>query len=186
MNTTPLRAEDTKKLLAVLAERFATHSLRDQNLDWKPIEARLLEQPHKLGVLFAMEETGGEPQVLTTDPSTGDYLFFDTAAESPALRRSLCYDRAALDARKENKPGGAAVEMATTMGAELLTEEQYFTLQRYGHFDLKTSSWLQTPAEVRSLGGALFGDRRYGRVFVYHNGAGSYYAARGFRTLLRV
>lgn len=178
--------EKTDALLKVLKERFTSNKNRDQDLDWNEIETRILSQPTKIAVLAAMEETGGEPQVLTKDNETGEFLFFDTAAESPAQRRSLCYDAVALNSRKQNKPAGSAEEMAAKIGAEMLTEDQYLLLQKFGSFDLKTSSWLRTPPELRSLGGAIFGDRRYNRVFIYHNGAESYYAARGFRTLIEI
>ena len=153
---------------------------------WEEIQARLAAHPAALKTLQAMESSGGEPDVIGADPSTGQFIFCDCSAESPSGRRSLCYDGEALDARKENKPQGSAVQAAAEMGIELLDEQQYRDLQQLGEFDLKTSSWVATPEEVRALGGALFCDRRYGKVFVYHNGAQSYYAARGFRGRLRV
>lgn len=173
-------------LLQTLKARFEDHSARHKGIDWSRVQARLEARPEKLDSLRKMEETGGEPDVVGQDKKTGEYLFFDCAPESPQDRRSLCYDRAALDSRKTAKPRSSAAEMAAAIGVELLTEEQYFALQKLGEFDLKTSSWLASPPEVRRLGGAIFGDRRFDRVFVYHNGAESYYAARGFRGSLRV
>ncbi|HEX8170263.1 MAG TPA: DUF4256 domain-containing protein [Thermoanaerobaculia bacterium] len=170
--------------LAILKKRFHDNAARHKRLDWAAIEAKLT--PEKLAALVEMERTGGEPDVIGQDKKSGEYLFVDCSPESPKGRRSICYDRAALDARKEHKPRSSAVEMAEAMGVELLTEEQYRELQRLGEFDLKTSSWIRTPSQIRKLGGALFCDRRYDTVFVYHNGAESYYAARGFRGLLRV
>ena len=171
-------------LVATLQERFAKNMARHPGLKWADVQARLT--PDKLRVLAKMEETGGEPDVIGRDGKTGAYLVVDCSAQSPAGRRSVCYDRAALDARKEAKPKTSAMEMAKAIGVELLTEAQYRDLQAVGEFDTTTSSWVQTPAEVRARGGALFCDRRYGQVFLYHNGAESYYAARGFRGLLRV
>ncbi len=159
---------------------------RHKGLVWANVLARLEAKPEKLWSLQVMEETGGEPDVVGQDKKTGEYLFYDCAAESPKGRRSVCYDREALDARKEHKPGDSAVEMAASMGVELLTEAEYRALQQLGAFDLKTSSWVKTPDAIRALGGALFCDRRFDTVFVYHNGAESYYAARGFRGALRV
>jgi hypothetical protein len=176
----------TVALLQTLQTRFTKHPERHAGLSWGDVEARLTANGSALKALAAMEETGGEPDVIGQDPVTGAYLFCDCAAESPAGRRSLCYDQAALDARKENKPAGSAVGMAAQMGITLLTEAQYRQLQELGAFDLKTSSWIVTTPSVRALGGALFGDRCYDQVFVYHNGAQSYYAARGFRGMLRV
>ena len=173
-------------MIDVLKQRFERNRQRHEGLAWSVVQVRLDAQPGKLGVLAAMEDSGGEPDVVGIDTASGEVVFCDCSLESPAGRRSLCFDRAALDARKEAKPEGSAVERAAEMDVELLTEEEYRALQQLGEFDLKTSSWIQTPADVRKLGGALFGDRRYGRVFVYHNGAQSYYAARGFRGLLRV
>ena len=173
-------------LLSVLKARFEKNSNRHVDLDWTEVQARLEAAPDKLAALYQMEETGGEPDVVGFDESTGEYIFFDCAAESPSGRRSLCYDRAAWLARKANKPENTALDVASGIGIELLTEVQYQALQKLGEFDTKTSSWLSTPDEVRKLGGAIFGDRRFGRVFIYHNGAESYYAARGFRGVLRV
>lgn len=166
-----------------LKARFEKNMQRHPGLEWAEIEARL---GSKLASLQQMEDTGGEPDVIGRDADTGEYLYCDCSAESPKGRRSLCYDQAALDSRKEHKPAGSAVAMAHEMGVELLTEDQYRRLQQLGKFDLKTSSWVKTPPEIRKLGGALFCDRRYDTVFLYHNGAESYYAARGFRGLLRV
>ena len=168
-------------LIATLKDRFGTNMRRHDGMPWARVQDALLPRSDKLAVLAAMERTGGEPDVIGVDGQTGAVIFCDCAAESPQDRRSLCYDRAALDARKENKPKGSAVEAALAMGIDLLTEAQYRTLQDLGEFDRKTSSWISTPAQVRTLGGALFCDRRYDQVFVYHNGAESYYAARGFR-----
>jgi hypothetical protein len=173
-------------LLGGLKARFDQHMQRHPGVAWSEVEARLVGNPAALMTLQAMEATDGEPDVVGLDAADDRFVFCDCSAESPAGRRSLCYDRAALDARKENKPKGSAVETAAAMGIELPTEEQYRHLQTLGVFDSKTSSWVRTPPEVRTLGGALFCDRRFGRVFVYHNGAESYYAARGFRGLLRV
>jgi hypothetical protein len=175
-----------KTLLATLGERFSSHRQRHPGFDWARVQARLAAQPARLSALQQMEATGGEPDVIAHDETTGEYLFADCSPESPAGRRSLCYDAEALQARKENKPAGSAAGLAAAMGAELMTEKQYRALQRLGVFDQKTSSWVQTPADIRRLGGALFCDWRYGHVFVYHNGAQSYYAARGFRCVLRV
>jgi hypothetical protein len=177
---------DGDDLLETLKARFEKNMHRHQGVAWADVQARIESNPDALKALRAMEETGGEPDVVGRDQETGRFTFCDCAIESPAGRRSLCYDRAALDARKENKPQGSAVEMAAEMGIDLLTEEQYRALQKLGEFDTKTSSWIKTPTDVRSLDGALFCDRRYGKVFVYHNGAQSYYAARGFRGLLSV
>ncbi len=174
------------ELLKVLKARFEKNMSRHKDLDWRKIQARLEAHPEKLWSLNEMELTGGEPDVVGHDKKTGEYIFFDCSAESPKGRRSLCYDRQALDQRKEHKPKNSAVEFATAMGVELLTEEQYRGLQSLGEFDTRTSTWLQTPPQIRNLGGAIFADYRYGQVFVYHNGAESYYAARGFRGSLRV
>ncbi len=173
-------------LLKVLKARFEKHTKRHPGLEWAKVQARLEEQADKLWSLNELEDTGGEPDVVGCDAKTGEYVFFDCAPESPKGRVSLCYDREALDSRKEHKPKDSAVEMATAMGVELLTEEQYLELQKLGEFDMKTSSWLKTPPAMRKLGGALFGDRRFGRVFFYHNGAQSYYSGRGFRGWLKV
>jgi hypothetical protein len=173
------------KLMDALKARFQKHMHRHAAMEWAAVQGRLEESPGALTSLEAMEASGGEPDVIGNDTS-GRVTFCDCSAESPAGRRSLCYDREALDARKEAKPKGSADEMAAQMGIELLTEQQYRELQQLGEFDVKTSSWIRTPPDVRALGGALFCDRRYGRVFVYHNGAQSYYAARGFRGLVRV
>jgi hypothetical protein len=181
-----MKAKERDTLLDVLKTRFTQHPQRHKGLDWAQVAARLDGNAAALEALALMEASGGEPDVIGHDEARDEYLFCDCAAESPAERRSLCYDREALNARKENKPQGSAAQMAAEMGIALLDEAQYHALQALGEFDLKTSSWLATPPEVRALGGALFGDRRYGRVFVYHNGVQSYYAARGFRGLLRV
>jgi hypothetical protein len=173
-------------LLQVLRNRFEAFPDRHFGLKWSQVEARLEACPEKLKALEAMEDSGGEPDVVAYDKTTGELTFFDCAAESPVGRRSICYDGAALAARKENKPRSSALETADSMGAEILTEEQYRYLQTLGQFDAKTSSWIKTPADIRAKGGALFCDFRFGHVFVYHNGAESYYAARGFRSLLKV
>jgi hypothetical protein len=171
-------------MIAILEERFSKNMQRHAGLAWDTVRARLDE--NKLKVLAEMERTGGEPDVVGVDPATGEVVFCDCSAESPSGRRSLCFDQAALAARKENKPSGSALEAAKEMGISLLTEAEYRHLQTLGEFDRKTSSWVQTPADIRKQGGALFCDRRYGHVFLYHNGADSYYAARGFRGILRV
>jgi hypothetical protein len=181
-----MNAQETEHLIEALKARFNGHANRHKGIAWNKVQAELEENAIALKSLALMETTGGEPDVIGQDKNSGQFVFCDCSAESPAGRRSLCYDRAALDARKENKPKGSAEELAAKIGAELLTEEQYRRLQELGEFDLKTSSWVATPADVRARGGALFCDRRYGRVFVYHNGAESYYAARGFRVLLLV
>jgi len=173
-------------LIATLKARFERHASRHAGVAWSQVQARLDAAPAKLRSLAAMEESGGEPDVVGVDAATGVIVFMDCSDESPEGRRSLCYDRAALDARKEAKPSGSAVEMAESMGVALLTEGEYRMLQTLGTFDRKTSSWVETPAAIRKLGGAVFCDRRYDHVFLYHNGAQSYYAARGFRTVLRV
>lgn len=172
-------------LLKTLEKRFLANMTRHPDADWNQIRTRLESNPDKLAALQAMEDSGGEPDIVRTSPS-GEVTFFDCSEESPKGRRSLCYDQSALESRKEHPPKGNAVSEAQNMGIELLTEEDYQYLQSLGEFDLKTSSWLGTPAEVRALGGAIFGDRRYNRVFIFHNGADSYYAARGFRGLLHV
>jgi hypothetical protein len=181
-----LTEQQRETLLETLAHRFAKNVSRHAGLEWTHVQTRLEANPHKLWSLHQMELTEGEPDVIGGDATTGEFIFCDCASESPKGRRSLCYDRTALDSRKENKPISSAIETASAMGIALPTEDEYRALQALGHFDAKTSSWLQTPPEIRKLGGALFGDWRYGRVFVYHNGAESYYAARGFRGLLRV
>jgi hypothetical protein len=173
-------------LLEVLEARFAANPRRHEGVVWAEVRARLAAHPEKLGPLQQMEESGGEPDVVGRDGATGAVTFFDCAAESPAGRRSLCYDRAALDGRKQNKPANCALDVAAAMGVALLNEAQYRELQELGEFDRKTSSWIVTPERIRRMGGALFGDRRYDTVFVYHNGADSYYAARGFRGRLTV
>jgi hypothetical protein len=175
-----------EELTAVLKKRFETNMTRHVNLKWDDVQARFEAHNEKLRALGEMERTGGEPDVIGRDEATGAYIFMDCAAESPKGRRNLCYDSEALASRKENKPENNAVQMAEDMGIELLSEAQYRELQKLGEFDLKTSSWIQTPASVRQLGGALFCDRRYDTVFVYHNGAESYYSSRGFRGALRV
>jgi len=186
MTNTALSKKQREELLKTLQARFEKNMSRHKGLDWTKIQAKLEANPDKLWSLSEMERTSGEPDVVGQDKKTGEYLFYDCSAESPKDRRSLCYDREALNSRKENKPKGNAVDAATAMGVELLTEEQYRDLQKLGEFDLKTSSWVKTPANVRKLGGALFCDRRFDTVFVYHNGAESYYAARAFRGVLRV
>lgn len=174
-------ASKAAELLGTLKARFEKYPKRHQGITWPPVEARLKSSPKALDALLRMEESGGEPDLIAYDKASERYAYCDCSAESPSGRRSLCYDQVALDSRKENKPAGSAVGMALAMGIELLDEEAYRTLQGLGKFDLKTSSWVRTPEGVRSLGGALFCDRRYERVFIYHNGADSYYAARGFR-----
>lgn len=181
-----LSAAASEELLKTLKDRFEKNRSRHKDVDWNKVQAKLEANPEKLWSLDEMEVTGGEPDVIGFDEKTGEFIFCDCAAESPKERRSFCYDHEALEARKANKPENSAVNLAAEMGVELLTEEQYQELQKLGNFDLKTSSWLKSPAEIRKLGGAIFGDRRFGRVFIYHNGADSYYAGRGFRTLLKV
>ncbi|MCG3088439.1 DUF4256 domain-containing protein [Sporosarcina cyprini] len=181
-----LSAEEIGELLQTLQARFDENKERHVEMEWGAVEARLKANPEKLGSLYEMERTGGEPDVVGLDAASGEIIFYDCSKESPAGRRSLCYDREALEARKKNKPENSAMDLAAAMGVEILTEEEYRKLQELGAFDLKTSSWVQTPPAIRKLGGALFCDRRYDTVFVYHNGADSYYAARGFRGSLRV
>ena len=185
-NKKQLSPKQREELLAALKARFEKNLNRHKGLDWAKIQAKLEASAEKLWSLNEMERTGGEPDVVGHDNKTGEYIFFDCSAESPKGRTSLCYDREALDSRKEFKPKNNVMDMAAAMGVELLTEEQYFELQKLGEFDTKTSSWVKTPAGIRNLGGALYCDRRYGRVFVVHNGAQSYYGGRGFRGSLRV
>jgi len=181
-----LSTEQRDTLLKTLKTRFEKNMNRHKGLDWAGIEAKLLADSGKLWSINAMEETGGEPDVVGKDKKTGEYIFYDCSPESPKNRRSFCYDHEALESRKENKPENSAIEMASDMGIDILTEEQYRDLQKLGNFDLKTSSWVKTPSDIRKLGGAVFCDRRYNTVFFYHNGAESYYAARGFRGSVRV
>lgn len=181
-----LSAREGDALLKTLQARFEKNIGRHKGLEWKKVQARLEANPAKLWSLNEMEKTGGEPDVVGQDKKTGEYIFFDCSPESPKGRAGGCYDREGLESRKEHKPKSTAMDMAAAMGVELLTEDEYHELQSRGEFDLKTTTWLKTPAEIRKLGGAIFGDRRYGRVFIYHNGAQSYYSARGFRASLRV
>jgi len=181
-----LSSEQQEELLSTLKARFEKNSNRHKGLKWEQVQAKLVANTEKLWSLNEMERTGGEPDVVGQDKKTGEYIFYDCSIESPKGRRSLCYDREALESRKENKPENNVIDMAAAIGIELLTEEQYRELQQLGNFDLKTSSWVKTPAEIRKLGGAVFCDRRYNTVFLCHNGAESYYAARGFRGSLRV
>jgi Protein of unknown function (DUF4256) len=181
-----LPPKQREELLKALKARFEENINRHKGLEWPKVQARLEAHSEKLWSLNEMESTGGEPDVVGFDKKTGEYIFYDCSAESPKGRRSVCYDREALESRKEHKPKNSAVDMAEAMGIELLSEEQYLELQKLGNFDAKTSSWLKTPSEIRQLGGAICADFRYGRAFVGHNGAESYYAARGFRGLLRV
>lgn len=176
----------SKEISAILKDRFAKNAKLHKGIQWADVQAKLDSAPAKLWSLNEMEMTGGEPDVVGFDKKTGEYIFYDCSPESPKQRRSICFDHEALESRKEHKPANSAVQMAADMGIELLTEDEYRNLQQLGQFDLKTSSWIQTPAAVRKLGGALFCDRRYDTVFVYHNGAESYYAARGFRGVLKV
>jgi len=185
-NKKELSPEQLEELLGALKARFEVNMNRHEGLEWANVQARLEGHAEKLWSLNEMERTGGEPDVVGHDKGTGEYIFYDCSAESPKGRRNVCYDREALEARKEFKPENTAIDLATAMGIELLTEEQYRELQKLGKFDMKTSSWVKTPAEIRKLGGALFCDRRYEHVFTYHNGAESYYGARGFRGSLRV
>jgi hypothetical protein len=186
MSKVTLSKQQREELVGTLKARFQKNMNRHKGLEWTQVQAKLGENAEKLWSLNEMERTGGEPDVVGHDKKTGEYIFYDCSAESPQGRRSLCYDREALEARKENKPKGSAMDMAAALGVELLSEEQYRELQKLGEFDTKTSSWVKTPPDIRKLGGALFCDRRYNTVFVYHNGAESYYAARGFRGWLRV
>lgn len=191
MNTTKddqkmVTLEQLPSLLRTLKDRFEKNMNRHKSIDWAHVETRLEANPEKLWSLNEMERTGGEPDVVAHDPKTGEFLFYDCSPESPEGRRNICYDHEALESRKANKPGDSAMNLAATMGIEMLTEEQYRELQQLGKFDTKTSSWVKTPMEIRKLGGALFCDRRYDHVFTYHNGADSYYGARGFRGLIRV
>jgi hypothetical protein len=181
-----LSARQREELIAALQARFDKNRSRHEGMAWSKVQARLEADPTGLWSLHRMEETGGEPDVVAHDKRTGEYVFYDCSPESPKGRRSICYDRKALESRKEHKPANSAMDLAAEMGIDLLSEEEYRQLQTLGEFDTKTSSWIQTPAEIRTLGGALFCDRRYDTVFVYHNGAESYYAARGFRGSLRV
>ena len=181
-----METKQREELLGTLKARFEKNMKRHAGLEWSGVLSRLEANHKKLVSLFEMERTGGEPDIVGVDSKTGEYIFFDCSAESPEGRRSLCYDREALESRKENKPENDVIEMAYSMGIDLLTEEQYREMQKLGKFDLKTSSWVKTPPEIRKLDGGLFCDRRYDHVFVYHNGASSYYAARGFRGSLRV
>ena len=181
-----LSPEQREELLSTLKARFEKNTKRHKDLEWAKVQAKLEANTEKLWSLNEMERTGGEPDVIAFDKKTGEYIFFDCSAESPNGRRSVCYDREALESRKEHKPKNSALDIAAAMGIELLTEEQYRELQKVGNFDTKTSSWVKTPSDIRKLGGAIFCDRRYGNVFTYHNGAESYYAARAFRGSLRV
>jgi hypothetical protein len=179
-------SEQWEELLSVLRARFEKNTTRHKGLDWTKVQARLETNTEKLRSLNEMERTGGEPDVVSHDKKTGEYIFYDCSAESPKGRRSICYDHESLESRKEYKPENSAINMADAMGIEILSEEQYRELQKLGNFDTKTSSWVKTPADIRKLGGALFCDRRFGKVFLYHNGAESYYGARGFRGSIRV
>ncbi|ROR25810.1 uncharacterized protein DUF4256 [Mobilisporobacter senegalensis] len=181
-----LTPEQQEEILKILKIRFEKNMDRHKELEWGEVQTKLENNPEKLWSLYEMERTGGEPDVIVHDKNTGEYIFYDCSPESPKGRRSVCYDREALESRKEHKPQNNAVDMASDMGIELLTEEEYREMQKIGHFDMKTSSWVKTPENIRKLGGAIFCDRRYDTVFVYHNGAESYYGARGFRGLLRV
>jgi hypothetical protein len=185
-NTNELSPKQRHDLISALKERFDKNMNRHQGFDWAKVLARLEANPEKMWSLHEMERTGGQPDVVAHVKKTGEYVFYDCSPETPQGRTSVCYDREGLESRKEHKPENNAVDMATALGIELLTEEQYFELQKFGDFDTKTSSWVKTPADIRKLGGALYCDRRYGRVFVGHNGAQSYYSARGFRGWLSV
>jgi hypothetical protein len=181
-----LSSEERDEILGTLKARFLKYKNRHKEIDWIKVEEKLKQNPEKLWSLHQMEITGGEPDVIGYDRKTGQFIFYDCSAESPKGRRSICYDHEALEARKENKPEDSAMNMADTMGIEILTEDEYRDLQKLGSFDTKTSSWIKTPSDIRKLGGAIFADYRYGNVFIYHNGAESYYAARGFRGSVRV
>lgn len=181
-----LASKQIETLIELLKDRFEKNSHRHREIEWPSVQTKLIKSPDKLWSLQEMENTGGEPEVVAYDQQSDEYLFMDCSPETPKGRRSLCYDREALESRKDHPPKNSAIDIAIEMGVELLTEEQYHQLQKLGEFDLKTSSWLATPDEIRQLDGAIFADRRYGRVFVYHNGAQSYYAVRGFRCCLRV
>ena len=186
MSKNKLTPENQKEIISILKTRFEKNKTRHADIEWNKVQEKLEANPEKLWSLLEMEKTDGEPDVVGYDKNSNEYIFYDCVAESPKGRRSLCYDRNALDSRKEHKPKNSAADMAEEMGIEILTEEQYRALQELGNFDTKTSSWIATTPEVRKLGGALFSDFRYGRTFVYHNGAESYYAARGFRGCLKV
>ena len=186
MSKNKLTPENQEEIISILKTRFEKNKTRHADIEWNKVQEKLKANPEKLWSLLEMEKTDGEPDVVGYDKNTNEYIFYDCVAESPKGRRSLCYDRKALDSRKEHKPKNSAIDMAEEMGIEILTEEQYRALQELGSFDNKTSSWIATTPEVRKLGGALFSDFRYGRTFVYHNGAESYYAARGFRGCLKV
>jgi len=181
-----LSSGQQEKLIGILKVRFEKNMNRHKGLEWTKVQAKIKANAEKLWSLNEMERTGGEPDVVGYDKKTGEYIFYDCSAESPEGRRNVCYDREGLDSRKSFKPKNSAVDLAASIGVELLTEEQYRELQKLGNFDTKTSSWIKTPSDMRKLGGALFGDRRFGNVFIYHNGAQSYYAARGFRGSLRI
>jgi len=185
-NAKQLSAEQQEGLFKVLKTRFEKNRNRHEGLEWDKIQSRLEANPEKIWSLDVMEETGGEPDVVDYDKNTDEYIFYDCSEDSPKGRRSVCYDHQALESRKEHKPKNSAINMAAEMGIDILTEEQYLELQQLGNFDTKTSSWVMTPPDIRKMGGAVFCDRRYNTVFLYHNGAESYYAARGFRGLLRV
>ena len=185
-NNKKISTKQQTELLNILETRFNKNLKRHKNIDWSVVQAKLIKHPEKLWSLNEMELTGGEPDIIEFDSNTNEFIFYDCSTESPKGRRSICYDRAALNTRKEFKPANSAMDMATTMGIEMLTEEQYRVLQQHGSFDTKTSSWLKTPNDIRKLDGAIFGDFRYNKVFIYHNGVQSYYAGRGFRGLLKV
>ncbi|MBS1577487.1 MAG: DUF4256 domain-containing protein [Bacteroidetes bacterium] len=185
-NKKKLSSEESKTLLAILKTRFEKNKARHKDIEWVNVQLKLEANAEKLRALYEMENTGGEPDVVGYDKKTGEYLIYDCSPESPKGRRSICYDHEALEARKEHKPENSAIEMAADMGIDILTEEQYRNLQQLGSFDTKTSSWVKTPPDIRKLGGAVFCDRRYNTVFLYHNGAESYYAARGFRGSIRI